>query len=145
MAKTKKDRIIIVGCGRLGSSIADMLSAIGHGVTVIDMKETEFRKLSGSYGGFTVEGDGTDIDVLKEANADRAGLFIAATDDDDTNIMAAEIAKVILKIPRVVVRVKDTSKRVAYSGLDIESIFPAELSRQEFLRITGLQKETEIK
>jgi trk system potassium uptake protein TrkA len=139
--KTLRETIIIVGCGRLGSSLADMLSQQNKNVTIIDMKGDAFRKIPLSYGGLSIEGDGSDLDILRVAGATETDLLLATTDDDDTNIMIAQIAKQILKIPRVIVRINDTSKMAAYADAGIESICPAALSMKEFRRIAGEEED----
>lgn len=133
--KKKREYIIIIGCGRLGSTLASLLSDQNKNVTIIDINEKAFRRLPHSYGGFKIEGDGTDVDVLSSVTAKDADIFISATDDDDINIMAAQIAKQVFKIKKVVVRIQDHSKTVAYSDLGIESICPAKLSIKAFEEI----------
>lgn len=133
--KTKKEFIIIVGCGRLGSSLASLMSDQDKNVAIIDINEKAFRKLPVSYGGFTIEGDGSDLDVLSSVNAKDADILIASTNNDDTNIMVAQIAKHIFEIKKVIVRIQDASKQVAYDDSDIESICPTKLSINEFQRI----------
>lgn len=135
--KKKKEYIVIVGCGRLGASLATVLSDQNKSVTVIDISEEAFRKLPLSYGGFTIVGDGTDMDILNDINIREADVLIASTDNDDTNIMAAQIAKQICKVKKVVVRIRDDSKQAAYNDADIESICPAVLSVREFERIVA--------
>ena len=133
--KDKTESIIIVGCGRLGSSLADQLSSENKNVTIIDINEKAFRRLPLSYGGLTVEGDGTDMDVLTSCKGKETDILIACTDNDDINIMAAQLAKQIFKIKKVIVRIQDHSKQVTYADLGIESICPALLSIREFERI----------
>ena len=133
----RTDRIILAGCSRLGSSLADMLSVQNKHVVIIDSDAQAFRKLPSSYSGMTMEGDGSDVDVLREAGAARADLLAATTDNDDINIMIALIAKQIFHIPRVVVRLLDTSKKACFTGVDVELICPAELSMNAFRHIIG--------
>ena len=134
LKREKSQNIIIVGCGRLGSSLATMMSEQNRNVTILDIDENSFRKLSSSYGGFTLEGDGADIDHLAYAGANLADVLIAATNDDDTNIMIAQIACQVFGIKTVLVRIYDTSKQVAYDDMNIISICPANLSIEEFKR-----------
>ncbi|MCC8022834.1 MAG: TrkA family potassium uptake protein [Clostridiales bacterium] len=141
--REKKENIIIVGCGRLGSSLAAMLSDQNINVSIIDTAEQAFRKLSPSYGGFTFEGDGMDADLLDFAGARNASALIACTNDDDANILIAQTAKQTFSIPQVIVRIKDNSKQAAYDGMGIQSICPATLSIQEFQRILSERGEGE--
>lgn len=142
LKRQKKESIIIVGCGRFGSALATMLSEQNKSVAIIDIDERAFKKLSPSYGGFSIEGDGTDIDLLTSAGAKSADILVASTNDDDTNIMIAQIAKQVFGINRVITRIYDTTKQVAYNDMDIVSICPAILSVNEFERII-LDKESE--
>ncbi|MDI6618933.1 MAG: NAD-binding protein [Clostridiales bacterium] len=89
-----------------------------------------------------MEGNGTDIDLLIFAGAKNADILVASTSDDNTNIMIAQIAKQIFRINRVIARIYDSSKQIAYNGMDIVSICPVTLSTNEFKRIV-LCKESE--
>jgi trk system potassium uptake protein len=129
--------ILIAGCSRLGASIASMFSSRGKEVVVLDLEEKSFKSISGDYSGFSVVGDATDIDVLKEAGAEKADLLVAATDDDNTNIMISEIAKNILGIPKVISRIYDTEKEIVYREFSIDTIEPFELTLSEFERLIG--------
>jgi trk system potassium uptake protein TrkA len=129
-----KENIIIVGCGRFGSSLAMMLSEQNKNVSVVDINEKAFKSLSPSYRGLSIEGDGTDSDLLTYAGAKDADILVASTSDDDTNIMIAQVAKQIFGINKVIARVYDTSKQAAYNDMDIVSILPVLLSVNEFER-----------
>ncbi|MDR0531164.1 MAG: TrkA family potassium uptake protein [Oscillospiraceae bacterium] len=135
--KEKKDRAIIIGCGRLGSALANLLSDENAHVTVMDRDESAFRKLSPSYGGLILEGDGSDFDTLVEAGAHEATLLAATTEDDDVNIMVGQIAREILHIETVIVRLNDTAKEAAFAGSGIITFSPAQLCVNEFRRVLG--------
>ena len=79
----EKRSIIVVGCGRLGSTIASLLSERNLNVIVLDIDQSNFRKLAASYGGLTKEGDGTDIDMLERVGIKEAGVLVATTNDDE--------------------------------------------------------------
>jgi trk system potassium uptake protein TrkA len=132
--RKSQQNVLIVGCGRLGSSLANILSEQNKNVTIIDIDAKAFRKLSSSFGGLSLEGDGSDIDHLMYADANQADVLIAATDDDDTNIMIGQIARQVFGIEIVLVRLYDTSKQVAFENLGIISICPANLSIDEIKR-----------
>jgi len=83
--------IVIVGCGRLGSHLANQLSRAGHGVVVIDTNEHAFGNLSPEYSGFRVEGDATELAVLKQAKVNKADLVVATTRADNINLMVAQV------------------------------------------------------
>ena len=123
---------LVVGCGRLGSGIATMLSMAGHDVVVIDEDEDSFRKLPAEYSGFTAEGDGCDITVLTRHGIERAASVIAVTDDDNVNVMIAEIAKTIFGVPLVVARLYDPDKETVMEGTGIQCLSPTTLSLTAF-------------
>lgn len=133
--KNEGDYIVIVGCGRLGASLANSLSETGGNVLVIDSNKDAFRKLSPSYGSLSITGNATNIDVLKEAQIDNETVVICVTDDDNTNIMVAQMVKDFFKVTRVVARLYDPERACVYRNLDINTICPAILSVHEINRI----------
>jgi len=120
--------VIIVGCGRVGGELATILSKEGHNVVVIDTDESRLKDLDPQFNGITLLGDGTDIDVLREAKIEAADVFVAATGDDNSNIMSAQIAKKIYNVPRTLVRVKDPKKIEVYEQFDLETVCATELA-----------------
>ena len=131
----EKRSIIVVGCGRLGSTIASLLSERNLNVIVLDIDQSNFRKLAASYGGLTKEGDGTDIDMLERVGIREAGVLVATTNDDDVNIMIAQIAKEIYHVDEVITRIYDASKDITCSRMGIHVISPTNLSVNEFRRV----------
>ncbi len=117
-------RIVIVGCGRVGATLARIMAVEGHHVAVIDERKEAFRRLGTSFPGETVLGNGIDIDVLRRAGVERADGFVATTNGDNRNIMSAQIAKVKFKIPRVVARIYDPLRATLYHDLGIETVNP---------------------
>lgn len=126
--------IVIVGCGRLGSNLANRLSAAGHRVIVIDRYEASFDKLSVDFSGFKLVGDAVELHILEEAETDAAHYFLATTTEDNTNLMVAQIAKDIFNVPKVVARVYDPAREVIYRELGIETISPTKLSSDAFVK-----------
>lgn len=122
---------MIIGCGRLGSELASQMSDDGREVTVIDENTDAFRKLSPSYGGLTVAGDASVLSVLKDAGLDNADTVIAVTDDDNTNIMAAQAASVLYHVPNIICRVYDSERACIYEDSGIRTICPTALSIHE--------------
>lgn len=120
--------VIIVGCGRLGANLANTLSDNGGNVLIIDQDKDSFRKLSPSFGGLTLIGDATDMDVLREAEIEKATVVVAVTNDDNTNIMVAQMAKELFDIQHVISRLYDPDRECVYREFDIETICPAVLS-----------------
>ena len=113
--------IVIAGCGRIGAFLANTFSQHGHGVVIIDHDEAAFAELSAEFSGFKVEGDAIEFAVLQQAKVDKADVVVAVSDDDNTNLMVAQIAKTLFHVPRVIARVFDRQKEAIYrqSGIDI--------------------------
>ena len=115
---------VILGCGRVGATLALMLEDAGHSVSVIDRDREAFRRLGQRFKGKTILGIGIDEDVLKKAGIERARAFAATTSGDNSNIMSAQIAKVKFKVPRVIARIYDPLRAEAYKELGIDTISP---------------------
>ncbi|MDI3542430.1 MAG: trk/ktr system potassium uptake protein [Candidatus Atribacteria bacterium] len=141
--KANEDYIIIIGCGRLGANLASTLSDEGRNVLIIDKNKDAFRKLSPSFEGLTVNGDATELDVLQEAQISKASVVIAVTNNDNVNIMVAQIAREMFQIQRVITRLYDPEREYVYHEFDIDTICPAILSAKEIDKIlseTGMSK-----
>jgi trk system potassium uptake protein len=117
-------RYLIVGCGRVGSALAKLLDADGHEVIVVDENPTAFKRLGSTFRGHVVVGTGIDYDILKRAGAATADGFVAVTDGDNRNIMAALIAQRMFKISRVVCRIYDPPRGQMYRELGIQTVVP---------------------
>ena len=128
MVLNKKERIIIVGCGRLGGRLANRMSDKGYQVVLIDSDAASFDKLPDSFGGFTVVANGIDLDTLKYADIEEAQLFVAATGDDNMNNLIAQIASRVYGVPNVYVRFDDPEKERLIRGFNIHGIYPFKLS-----------------
>ena len=142
--KLNKAYTIIIGCGRLGANLANTLYDEGGNVLIIDKNKDSFRKLSPSFGGLTVTGDATDLDILQEAQIAKADVVIAVTNNDNINIMTAQITREIFHITRVIARLYDPDKECVYREFGIDTICPAVLSVKEIEKIiskTGLSKD----
>lgn len=126
-----KDYTIIVGCGRLGASLASRFSENGGNVLVIDEDKNSFRKLSPNYGGMVIQGDATEISVLKRAEIKNATSVIAVTNHDNTNIMVAQLAKELFHIDNVIARLYDPDRECVYRELEIDTICPVVLSTRK--------------
>jgi trk system potassium uptake protein TrkA len=116
--------VVILGCGRVGATLALMLEAEGHAVAVIDRNREAFRRLGGSFQGRTILGIGIDEDVLRKAGIERADAFAATTSGDNSNIMSAQIAKIKFQVRRVIARIYDPLRAEAYKELGIDTISP---------------------
>lgn len=134
MVSDKRFYVIIIGCGRLGSYLANRLSHDGHSVVVIDLNDSALEALSAEYSGFRMEGDATEIDLLKQAKIDKADFFIATTGDDNVNLMVAQIAKKLFQVPRVMARVFQPKREKIYLDLGIETVCPTSIAADLFLK-----------
>jgi trk system potassium uptake protein TrkA len=117
-------KVIIMGCGRTGGQLANLLDAAGHSVTVMDVDAYSFRRLSPDYKGQSLVGNGTDMEVLKKAGIAETEVFIAVTQGDNRNIMASEMAKNIFNVPRVICRIYDPLREEIFKTLGLETICP---------------------
>ncbi|MDQ6779739.1 MAG: TrkA family potassium uptake protein, partial [Candidatus Eremiobacteraeota bacterium] len=117
-------RFLIVGCGRVGSTLAKRLVRAGHDVTVVDENSAAFRRVGRDFGGKLVLGTGIDVDVLRRAGAETADGFAAVTQGDNRNIMAALIAQQHFKIKRVVARIYDPQRSEMYRDYGIATVSP---------------------
>ena len=123
--------VIVVGCGRLGSLIANRLSLNGHHVTVIDNSETAFAALSPEYSGFQIEGDATEFATLREADARQADVVVVATQNDNINLMVGQVARKLFNVPRVIARVSEPEREEVFYDLGVETICPATMVSDE--------------
>ncbi|MBI2861836.1 MAG: TrkA family potassium uptake protein [Chloroflexi bacterium] len=117
-------RVVILGCGRVGSVLAKMLDAEGHEVTIIDLNRDQFRRLGHDFKGTALRGNGIDEEVLRRAGIEHADAFVAATNGDNTNIMTSQVAKLIFHIPKVITRIYDPIREEAYNALGLETFCP---------------------
>ncbi len=101
-------KAVVMGCGRVGARIAGLLDHTGNDVAVIDTDSRSFRRLPAGFGGETIIGTGIDEDILRKAGIEDADAFIAVTNGDNRNIMAAQVARMIFHVPEVVCRFADS-------------------------------------
>jgi trk system potassium uptake protein TrkA len=127
-------KVIILGCGRVGSTLAMKLGKAGHTVSIIDNNNDAFQRLDPSFPGEHVLGNGVDGDVLKRAGIETADAFIAVTNGDNRNIMASQLAKEIFHVNRVVCRIYDPIREETYNKLGIETICPTTISTNLVLK-----------
>jgi trk system potassium uptake protein len=129
-------RIVIMGCGRLGAYLARHLDSEGHDVTVVDRSSDSFARLGSEFHGTMVLGTGIDEDVMRRAGIEKADAFVAVSNGDNTNAMAAEIAKLVFKVPRVVARLYDPVREDTYHTLGLmETICPTVMASEKIHEI----------
>ena len=127
-------RFLIMGCGRVGSGLARSLTDDGHDVTIMDVRQEAFQRLPTRFRGSAIIGDGLDSAALQRAGVENVDVFVSVTQGDNRNLMAAQVAKSIFSVPRVIARVYDDSRAEIFRELGLET-----LSAPKF--VTGLMKE----
>lgn len=123
-------KVVIMGCGRVGGALAALLDAEGHRVSVMDIDPEALKRLPPIFRGVALVGNGIDEEDLKRAGIEGADGFAAVTRGDNRNVMAAQIAKHIFNVPRVVCRVFDPIREELYHTLGLETISPTKVGAQ---------------
>ncbi len=123
-------KVVIMGCGRVGARLAGLLDAEGHLVTILDTDTYSFRRLVPDFGGTALLGSGINEESLKKAGIEEADAFVAVTQGDNRNVMAAQIAKHIFNVPKVICRIYDPIRRELYNTLGIEAFSPTTIFAQ---------------
>ena len=128
-------KVVIMGCGRVGGRLATMLDSVGHDVTVIDTNAGQFvRFLPSGFRGRKMVGNGIDQDVLRQAGIESAEAFVACTQGDNRNVMAAQIAQHVFRVPRVVCRIYDPIREEIYHTLGLRTISPTKIGAELLMR-----------
>jgi trk system potassium uptake protein TrkA len=130
-------KVVIVGCGRVGAVLAEAFDSGGHDVVVLDLSTSAFDRLHASFAGHAVRGDGTDEDTLRRAGAEDAELFLALTEGDNRNIMAAQLALESLGAGRVIAKINDPVRAAAYASLGIATLCRTVLMSDAVLDFVG--------
>ncbi|ADH68285.1 Trk system potassium uptake protein trkA [Nocardiopsis dassonvillei] len=126
--------IVIMGCGRVGSTLAHTLVDLGHTVAVIDRDPEAFRRLRGSVAKHAVRGQGHDREVLLAAGIDRAGAFAAVSNGDNSNIISARVAREAFGVDNVVARIYDPRRAEVYQRLGIPTVATVRWTADAVLR-----------
>ena len=114
--------IIVIGCGRVGAELSQVLASEGHNVVVIDRTQAAFAQLGEGFNGITIAGSGFDEDTLKEAGIKKADAVACVTDKDNVNIISAQVAKRVFGVQRVIARIYDPKKEETYNELGLNVI-----------------------
>jgi len=126
--------VVIMGCGRVGSSLATELEAAGHTVSIIDQAREAFRRLGPDFKGETVMGVGFDRDILREAGIEKAEAFAAVSNGDNSNILAARVAGETFGVKNVVARIYDPGRAEIYQRLGIPTVATVLWATDQILR-----------
>jgi trk system potassium uptake protein TrkA len=130
-------KAVIVGCGRVGASLADELDRAGWQVLILDVTTSAFDRLPSGFGGTALRGDGTDEDVLRRAGAADADLFLALTEGDNRNVMAAQLGIEVLGARQTVAKINDPVRAEAYAHLGIATLCRTNLMNNAVLGFLG--------
>ncbi len=130
-------KAVIVGCGRVGAGIADELDRAGWQVLIIDLTSSAFDRLPVTFGGLARRGDGTDEDTLRQSGAEDADLFLAMTEGDNRNVMAAQLSIESLGARRCVAKINDPVRAAAYAHLGIAALCRTNLMMTSVLEYVG--------
>jgi trk system potassium uptake protein TrkA len=131
-------KIVIVGCGRVGSTLAENFDAEGHEVIIFDIRTAAFDRLPETFKGAAIRGDGTDAEVLRRCGAQGADIFLSMTEGDNRNIMAAQVATESFGVPQVIAKINDPVRAAAYSELGVVTLCRTNLlvdSVAQFLKL----------
>jgi trk system potassium uptake protein TrkA len=115
-------KTVIVGCGRVGAALASAFDQAGHEVIILDLTPRAFDRLPSNFKGTALRGDGTDEDILRRAGTEGADIFIALTEGDNRNVMAAQLAQEALGAKRVIAKINDAVRADAYADLGIAAL-----------------------
>jgi trk system potassium uptake protein TrkA len=130
-------KAVIVGCGRVGAGLADELDRAGWQVLILDTTSSAFDRLPSTFGGTAVRGDGTDEDTLRREGAEGADLFLALTEGDNRNVMAAQLGVEALGARQTVAKINDPVRAEAYAHLGITTVCRTNLMTTAVLGFLG--------
>ena len=135
-------RVVVMGCGRVGASLADALSRLGHEVAVIDRVAAAFNRLSPEFSGERVLGMGFDREVLLKAGIEGADAFAAVSSGDNSNIISARVARETFGVQRVVARIYDAKRAAVYERLGIPTVATVPWTTDRLLNVLVRGDET---
>jgi trk/ktr system potassium uptake protein len=131
-------KAVIVGCGRVGAELAELFESGGYDVIILDTSTRAFDRLPDTFRGAAVRGDGTDEDTLRRSGAEDADVFIAMTEGDNRNVMAAQLASEVLGARRVIAKINDPLRAKAYASLGIGTLCRTMLMRDAVAGYVGM-------
>jgi trk system potassium uptake protein TrkA len=131
-------KVVIVGCGRVGAGLAEAFDNGGNEVVVVDLSTRAFDRLSAEFKGQAIRGDGTDEDVLRKAGAEGCDIFLALTEGDNRNVMAAQVAMEKLSVGKAMAKINDPVRAAAYADLGIATVCRTTMVTDAILGFLGL-------
>ena len=136
-----RNKTMVIGSGRLGSNIASHLAEQGNLVDIIDKDQTAFRKLPDDFSGNIILGDATEMEVLEAVNPENVERVVIVTGNDNVNIYIAHLALNFFDIPKIYIRLFDTSKGKLIENTRIQVIYPFNLSIEAFMKLEAGDKK----
>lgn len=137
-------KVVILGCGRVGARLAIALDQEGHKVSIVDRNPDAFRRfLNDGYNGEAVVGVGIDEDVLRRAGIEDADVFVAATNLDNVNAMAGQIAQIVFKVPKVVARMYDPVREEIYHTIGLTTVCPTTVGAERIKEMLDARWQSE--
>jgi trk system potassium uptake protein TrkA len=134
-------KTVIVGCGRVGATLAETFDAAGHEVVIVEQSTPAFDRLPATFRGSAIRGDGTDEDVLRRAGAENADVFFALTEGDNRNVMAAQLAIEALGARQAIAKINDPVRAEAYASLGIATLCRTNLMADAIYDHLGLPRQ----
>jgi len=125
-------KVVILGCSLVGAMVASWLSSEKNQVSVVDSKENSFHRLPKDFEGEKILGMGIDVPILTQAGIEKADAFLALTNSDNTNIMAAQLVKQRFNVPKIILRVYDPQRARAFGEMGLEIICPTTIVAEKF-------------
>ena len=135
-------RVVVIGCGRVGASLAEALSRLGHEIAIIDRDPNAFHRLSPEFAGERIQGMGFDRDVLLRAGIEGADAFAAVSSGDNSNIISARVAREMFGVQRVVARIYDAKRAAVYERLGIPTVATVPWTTDRLLNTLTRETET---
>ena len=128
--RSRRKYVIVIGCGRVGAQLANLLDAAGDAVVIVDRSAGSFKRLSPDFSGSTMVGDAKNGKLLERAGIRSADAVVTATQGDNTNIMIAQIAQRVYNVKQVVARCYDPVRSDAYAALGLRTVCPTRIGAQ---------------
>lgn len=132
--------VMIVGCGKTGACLAQMLAGEGHDVSVVDAQAQKLKRLGGNFPGYITQGNPIDQDTLRRAGIEHCEVLAAVCAEDNVNIMVGQIAKELFGVPKVLTRIYDPKREAVYSQLGLQTFCPTNLTAAAVLDILFREK-----
>lgn len=136
--------ILVIGCRKVGSCLANYLSSLGHDVAIVDRDAESFDLLDDNFSGYTIQGIPIDQDVLRRAGIAGCDALAAVSPDDNVNVMVSQVAREIFHVPRVIARIYDPQRKDVFSHFGLKTICPTNQTVDAIYSMLMDMDETEV-